>query len=117
MAGSTLAMNFYLSRTMRKRCLFSYSTFFQLLLGILLMIIESYGVIRYCEFNENNDDNNEIYFTCRHESSDCKVLSENRKKSSNCYIEECSGNTQSINCVSRNEPYDEKKSQARTKQL
>ena len=80
------------------------------------MIIESYGVIRYCEFNENSDDKNEIYFTCRHESSDCKILAENRKKSSNCYIEECSGNTQSINCVSKNEPYDEKKSAAKKSQ-
>ena len=74
------------------------------------MIIESYGVIRYCEFKDDNDN-----FTCQHESSDCKVLVENRKKSSNCYIEECSGNTHSINCVSRND--DEKKSQASSNQL
>ena len=76
------------------------------------MIIKSYGVIRFCEFNHNSNN-----FTCQHESSDCKILAENRKKSSNFYIEKCSGNTQSINCVSRNEPYDEKKSQARTNQL
>ena len=76
------------------------------------MIIECYGVIRFCEFNDDDDN-----FKCQYESSDCKALDENRKKSSNCYIENCSGKTHSINCVSRNEPYNEKKSQARTNQL